>query len=100
MALNKDEFKENVWWKLQVDRCDRDLFVCLLLLLVVEVCKFCDAVLLVAGAPQFERKGRCITGVCGQQGLKVRLSCLLLLVQSLELLLGFLSGTPASALEP
>lgn len=61
----------------------------MLLLLGVEVCKRCSVFVLVAGTTQLELKSRC-SGVCGQKGLKVILSSLLLLVQSLECLNRFL----------
>lgn len=64
------------------------------LLLGVEVSQCCDAVMLVVGIAQLERQlGRGAAGIFGQQGLQVGLSCLLLLLQSLQNPGSFLSGT-------
>lgn len=70
------------------------------LLVSVEVSKRCNAVMLVVGSTQLEWKCRRSTaGVFGQQGLQVSLSCLLLLLQSLQSLGSFLEGISVDVLE-
>lgn len=87
MALNKQVVVSARgtagWWFV---RCCR---VYVRLLLGVEVCQRCSVVVLVAGTAQFELKSRC-AGVRGQQGLKVGLGGLLLLVQGPQSLDRFL----------
>lgn len=63
----------------------------------VEVSQGCSVVVLVASTTQFELKSRC-AGFCGQQGLQVGLSGLLLLLQSLQSLDRLLWGTSVNAL--